>query len=1089
MPKRTDLKRILIIGSGPIVIGQAAEFDYSGSQACKALREEGYEVILVNSNPATIMTDPEMADRTYIEPLVPEVLERIIAKERPDAILPTLGGQIGLNLTVELAERGVLEKFGVEVIGAKPQAIKKGEDRELFKRSMERIGIEVPRSGLASSVEEALRIADGLGYPVVIRPSFTLGGTGGGIAFNRNELKEIAERGLSLSMVHQVLVEESVIGWKEYELEVMRDLADNVVIICSIENFDPMGVHTGDSITVAPAQTLTDVEYQRLRDYAIRIIREIGVETGGSNIQFAVHPETGRTLAIEINPRVSRSSALASKATGFPIAKIAAKLAVGYTLDEIPNDITKETLASFEPAIDYVVVKIPRFAFDKFKTADSTLTTQMKSVGEVMAIGRSFEEALQKALRSLEVGRHGLGCDGKDKEPAIGEIINRLKTPNPDRVFYIRYAFQAGMGVDEIHELTKIDRWFLEKIRRIVEFEKELKRYTLDTIPDRVLREAKRLGFSDVQLAHLLGASESEVRRRRRFRPVYKMVDTCAAEFEAKTPYFYSTYEDENEAVPAKRKKAVILGSGPNRIGQGIEFDYCCVHGVLSLKEEGYQSIMVNNNPETVSTDYDTSDRLYFEPITFEDVMHIIENEEPDGVIVTLGGQTPLNISKQLEASGVRLLGTASEAIDIAEDRERFARLMEELGIPQPRHGIAHSLEEAREIAKELGYPVLVRPSYVLGGRGMEIVYDEEELIEFVREAEEISERKPILIDKFLEDAVEVEVDALCDGEEVLIGGIMEHIEEAGVHSGDSACVLPPVSLDRKTIGTIKEYTRRIALAIGIVGLVNIQYAVKDGIVYILEANPRASRTVPFVSKATGIPLAKIAVKLMLGRKLRELGIRERLDPGYRAVKEAVFPFAKLPGVDPVLGPEMRSTGEVMGIDESFGMAYYKAELAAGMALPTSGTIFLSISDREKPKIVGIAKRFKELGFRIVATRGTAEYLRARGIDAEIVMKVSEGRPNVIDAIINGRINLIVNTPSGRGPKSDGYQVRRAAVDYNVPYITTIAGALAALEGIEAIRKGKIEVRPLQEYHKLAEARPEVARLEEPLAYEWTRSL
>ncbi|MEM3574815.1 MAG: carbamoyl-phosphate synthase large subunit [Candidatus Bathyarchaeia archaeon] len=1088
MPKRTDLRKILIIGSGPIVIGQAAEFDYSGSQACKALKEEGYEVVLVNSNPATIMTDPEMADRTYIEPLVPEVLERIIAKERPDAILPTLGGQIGLNLTVELAERGILDRFGVEAIGAKPLAIKKGEDRELFKESMRRIDIEVPRSGIANSVEDALRIADGLGYPVVIRPSFTLGGTGGGIAFNKNELKEIAERGLSLSRIHQVLIEESLIGWKEYELEVMRDLADNVVIICSIENFDPMGVHTGDSITVAPAQTLTDVEYQRLRDYAIKIIREIGVETGGSNIQFAVHPETGRTVAVEINPRVSRSSALASKATGFPIAKIAAKLAVGYTLDEIPNDITKETLASFEPTIDYVVVKVPRFAFDKFKTADTVLTTQMKSVGEVMAIGRSFEEALQKALRSLEIGRYGLGCDGKDRGPSLEEIVRKLKFPNHERIFYIRYAFQAGMGIDEVYELTKIDPWFLEKIRRLVEFERELRRYTLDTIPAQTLREAKRLGFSDIQLAHLLGASESDVRRKRGFRPVYKMVDTCAAEFEAKTPYFYSTYEEENEAIPARRKKAVILGSGPNRIGQGIEFDYCCVHGVLSLKEEGYQSIMVNNNPETVSTDYDTSDRLYFEPITFEDVMHIVENENPDGVIVTLGGQTPLNISKQLEESGVRLLGTASEAIDIAEDRERFARLMEELGIPQPENGIAHSLDEAKEVARRLGYPVLVRPSYVLGGRGMEIVYDEGELIEFVREAEEVSPEKPILIDKFLEDAVEVEVDALCDGEEVLIGGIMEHIEEAGVHSGDSACVLPPVSLDSRTIETIKEYTKRIALAIGIVGLINIQYAVKGGIVYILEANPRASRTVPFVSKATGIPLAKIAVKLMLGKKLRELGIKERLDPGYRAVKEAVFPFAKLPGVDPVLGPEMKSTGEVMGISKRFGMAYYKAELAAGMALPTSGTVFLSVKDRDKPKMIGVARKFKELGFRILATKGTANYLRAHGIHAETILKASEGRPNIVDAIINGQVDLIINTPVGKGPKSDGYQVRRAAVDYNIPYITTVAGALAAIEGIEAIKRGEMDVKPLQEYHRIAEAKAKAGPPERPIAQEWARS-
>jgi carbamoyl-phosphate synthase large subunit len=916
MPKREDIKKIMVIGSGPIVIGQAAEFDYSGSQACKALKEEGYEVVLVNSNPATIMTDPDMADRIYIEPLTAEVVAKIIERETPDALLPTLGGQTALNIAVQLGEMGVLDEIGVELIGAKLDAIKKAEDRELFKKTIQEIGLDVPKSDIANDVEEALAIADEIGYPVVVRPAFTLGGTGGGIAYNRQELREIAEKGLELSMINQVLIEEGVIGWKEFELEVMRDLADNVVIICSIENFDPMGIHTGDSITVAPAQTLTDWEYQRLRDAAIKIIRAIGVETGGSNIQFAVHPETERFVAIEMNPRVSRSSALASKATGFPIAKIAAKLAIGYTLDEIPNDITKETPASFEPTIDYVVVKIPRFAFDKFPTADQTLGSQMKSVGEVMAIGRTFEEALQKALRSLEIGRYGLGCDGKDRNPTKEEIIRKLKTPNADRVFYIRYALKAGFSVDEIYKLTKIDRWFISKIKNIVDIEEELRtwakrtNYDIEKVPDEVIRRAKRFGFSDHQLAHIFKTTEREVRKRRKkagIRAVFKMVDTCAAEFEAKTPYYYSTYEQENDAKPTERKKIMILGSGPNRIGQGIEFDYCCVHAVFSLKEEGYETIMVNCNPETVSTDYDTSDRLFFEPITHEDVMNIYENEKPEGVIVQFGGQTPLNIAKDLEESGARILGTSVEAIDIAEDRKRFSELLKKLGIPQPEHGIAYSIEEAKEIAKKIGYPVLVRPSYVLGGRAMEIVYDEETLERYIKEAIEVSPEKPILIDKFLEDAVEAEVDALCDGEEVVIGGIMEHIEEAGVHSGDSACVLPPISLPKEIIDTIIDYTRKIALALKVVGLINIQFAIKDGVVYVLEANPRASRTVPFVSKATGLPLAKIAAKLMMGKKLRELGVKERLNLKHVAVKEAVFPFIKLPGVDPVLGPEMKS--------------------------------------------------------------------------------------------------------------------------------------------------------------------------------------
>ncbi|WP_290595901.1 MULTISPECIES: carbamoyl-phosphate synthase large subunit [unclassified Archaeoglobus] len=1074
MPKREDLKKIMVIGSGPIVIGQAAEFDYSGSQACKALREEGYEVVLVNSNPATIMTDPEMADRIYIEPLDAEIVAKIIERETPDALLPTLGGQTALNLAVKLTEMGVLERYGVELIGAKFEAIKKAEDRDLFKESMRRIGLEVPKSDVASDISEALAIADEIGYPVVVRPAFTLGGTGGGIAYNREELREIAEKGLKLSMINQVLIEEGVLGWKEFELEVMRDLADNVVIICSIENFDPMGVHTGDSITVAPAQTLTDDEYQYLRDAAIKIIREIGVETGGSNIQFAVHPENGRVVAIEMNPRVSRSSALASKATGFPIAKIAAKLAVGYTLDEIPNDITKETPASFEPTIDYVVVKIPRFAFDKFPTADWVLGSQMKSVGEVMAIGRTFEEALQKALRSLEIGRYGLGCDGKDKELTMEEIKEKLRFPNASRVYYIRYALQRGVSVEEIYKLTKIDPWFIEKIKNLVEFEEDLKawaeRCSIEEVPEEVLRRAKRLGYSDRQLAHIFNTTEREVRTVRKGKgvgAVYKMVDTCAAEFEAKTPYYYSTYEDENEALKTERRKVMILGAGPNRIGQGIEFDYCCVHAVFSLKEEGYETIMVNCNPETVSTDYDTSDRLYFEPITHEDVMNIYENEQPEGVIVQFGGQTPLNIAKELETSGARILGTSVDSIDIAEDRERFSEMLNKLGIPQPENGIAHSLEEAKEIARKIGYPVLVRPSYVLGGRAMEIVYDEDTLERYINEALEVSPEKPILIDKFLEDAIEVEVDALCDGEEVVIGGIMEHIEEAGVHSGDSACVLPPVSLDDATIQTIVDYTRKMALSLNVIGLINIQYAVKDDVVYVLEANPRASRTVPFVSKATGIPLAKIAAKLMTGRKLRELGIKERLKLRHVAVKEAVFPFIKLPGVDPVLSPEMKSTGEVMGLDYDFGLAYYKAELAAGMKLPVEGTVFISVRERDKnEKTVKLAKKFIELGFRIIATEGTRNFLREHGVEADLVLKVSQGRPNILDAIVNRQVDLIINTPSGKRGRTEGYMIRRAAVDYGVAHITTLAGAYAAVKAIEAVKNKSMTVKSIQEYHE-----------------------
>ncbi|MEM2177120.1 MAG: carbamoyl-phosphate synthase large subunit [Archaeoglobaceae archaeon] len=1071
MPKREDLRKIMVLGSGPIIIGQAAEFDYSGSQACKALREEGYEVVLVNSNPATIMTDPEMADRVYIEPLTAEIVAKIVERETPDAILPTLGGQTALNIAVQLDEMGILKDYEVQLIGANAEAIRKAEDRELFKQCMLKIGLEVPRSKTVNDVASALEFAEEIGYPVVVRPAFTLGGTGGGIAYNREELREIATKGLKLSMIRQVLIEESVIGWKEFELEVMRDLADNVVIICSIENFDPMGIHTGDSITVAPAQTLTDYEYQRMRDAAIAIIREIGVETGGSNIQFAIKPENGRMVAIEMNPRVSRSSALASKATGFPIAKIAAKLAIGYTLDEIPNDITKETPASFEPTIDYVVVKVPRFAFDKFPTANAILGTQMKSVGEVMAIGRTFEEALQKALRSLEIGRHGIGCDGKDKKVTREEIIKKLRFPRHDRVFYIRYAFQQGFSVEEVYRLTLIDPWFLEKIKNLVEFEEKLKDYArkfkIEDLPAEVLKEAKKLGFSDRQLAYIFKTEEFEVRRIRKakgIKAVYKMVDTCAAEFEAKTPYYYSTYEEENDAVPTKKKKVMILGSGPNRIGQGIEFDYCCVHAVFSAKEEGYETIMVNCNPETVSTDYDTADRLYFEPITCEDVMNIYENEQPEGVFVQFGGQTPLNISKDLERCGANIIGTSVDSIDIAEDRKRFDELLEKLKIPRPKGGIAFSIEEAKKVAKEIGYPVLIRPSYVLGGRAMRIVYDERMLEEFAGEAIEVSENKPMLIDKFLEDAIECEVDAICDGEDVFIPTIMEHIEEAGVHSGDAACVIPPISLSKEMMETIEDYTRKIALALQVKGLINVQYAVKDRIVYVLEANPRASRTVPFVSKATGIPLAKIATKVAMGKKLKDLNLKKPVMK-HVAVKEAVFPFIKLPGVDVVLGPEMKSTGEVMGIDYDFGIAYYKAELSAGMRLPLTGNVLISVKDLDKPKIIGLAKRFAELGFKIFATEKTAKFLKEHGVEVEVAFKVSQGRPNIVDMIINGQIDLIINTPSGKTGKTEGYEIRRAAVEYGVPYITTIPGAIAAVKAIETVKKGELKVKSIQEYH------------------------
>ena len=1097
MPKRTDIKRILIIGSGPIVISQACEFDYSGTQACKALREEGFEVVLVNSNPATIMTDPEMSDRTYIEPITPEILEKIIERERPDALLPTLGGQTGLNVSVALYESGALQKYGVQMIGAKYEAIKKGEDRNLFKESMKKIGLDLPRSGLAYSLSQALEVVKEIGFPLIIRPSFTLGGTGGGVAYNIKEFEEMASRGLEWSMIGEILIEESVLGWKEFELEVMRDLNDNVVIICSIENFDPMGIHTGDSITVAPAQTLTDKEYQRMRDGAIRAIREIGVETGGSNIQFAIRPEDGRMVIIEMNPRVSRSSALASKATGFPIAKMAAKLAVGYTLDEIPNDITKKTPASFEPTIDYCVVKIPRFTFEKFPGADPTLTVSMKSVGETMAIGRTFKEALQKGLRSLEIGRHGLGADGRDKFPFPSEIPNemvrsnlleevkkKLSVPNAERIFYLRHGLLLGMKIEEIRELTKIDPWFLSQIQEITDLEKEIRSYgakvqdlelwkktlTPDQLqlPEPLLRKAKEFGFSDYQLGYLLGFDEMTLRNMRKEKgilPTYKLVDTCGAEFEAYTPYYYSTYETEDESKVSTRKKIMILGGGPNRIGQGIEFDYCCVHASFALKELDYETIMVNSNPETVSTDYDTSDKLYFEPLTFEDVLHIIHAENPDGVIVQFGGQTPLNLAVPLEKAGVRIVGTSPDNIDRAEDRKRFKALLKKLGLIQPSNGTAVSVEEAKTVAEEIGYPVVVRPSYVLGGRAMEIVYDEEALEGFARRAVEAHSEHPILIDKFLEDAIEIDVDAVSDGENCIIAGIMEHIEEAGIHSGDSACVIPPYSLTDELIEGLKRNTYALARELQVVGLMNIQYAIKNDIIYVLEVNPRASRTVPFISKATGIPWAKVAAKVMVGKRLHELGIKEEVEIHHVAVKESVFPFNRFYGVDTVLGPEMKSTGEVMGIDTDFGMAFAKSQIGAGVNIPLKGKVFISVMNKDKRSIVFLAKKLVDLGFQIVATKGTAKVLANNGIPVQSVFKVGEGRPDIVDQIKNGEINLVINTPSGKKPKSDEVAIRSQSVAHNIPSVTTLSGAEAVVNGIESLRRG-MSVKSVQEYHR-----------------------
>ncbi len=1064
MPKRTDIRKILIIGSGPIVIGQACEFDYSGAQACKALRAEGYQVVLVNSNPATIMTDPEFADRTYIEPLTAEYLEAIISRERPDAILPTVGGQTALNLAVELAEKGILDQYRVRLIGASLDAIKMAEDRLLFKDAMRRVGLEVPRSTLVNNEEAALKAAEQIGFPLVLRPSFTLGGTGSGIAYNREEFRERIRWGLELSPVHEVLVEESVIGWKEFELEVMRDHADNAVVVCSIENVDPMGVHTGDSITVAPIQTLTDKEYQRMRDAAFAVIRAIGVETGGSNIQFAVQPETGRMVVIEMNPRVSRSSALASKATGFPIAKIAARLAVGYRLDEIPNDITQKTPSCFEPTIDYVVVKIPKWAQEKFPDADPTLGTQMKSVGEVMAIGRTFKEALMKGWRSLETGRK---APASPPDPA--ELMRRLATPHPDRLSDIFHALAAGYAVDEIAEVTRIDRWFLDQIEQILAIRTELGRFGRRPVPAAVMREAKRLGLSDAQLAEVWETTAEEVRAWRHklgVRPVFKRVDTCAAEFESFTPYLYSTYEDEDEAAPTDRRKIMILGSGPNRIGQGIEFDYCCCHAAFALKEVGYETIMVNCNPETVSTDYDTSDRLYFEPLTFEDVMAIVEEERPDGVIVQFGGQTPLNLARQLKEAGVAIIGTSPDSIELAEDRKHFGNLLARLGIPQPEHGTAMNVEEALDQAARIGYPVLVRPSYVLGGRAMVIVDDAASLANYVRKAEELQRAFPILVDRFLENAIEVDVDALSDGEDVVVAGIMEHIEEAGIHSGDSSCVLPAVGIVDEQRETLRRYTIRLARELGVVGLMNAQYAIQNGKVYALEVNPRASRTVPYVSKATGVPLAKIAARLMVGQKLRDFGLEPELTVGYHFVKSPVFPFRKFPGVDTILGPEMKSTGEVMGSADSFGLAYAKAQLGAGQRLPLTGRVFMSVNDQDKPRAVGVAAELAAMGFEIVATQGTAAALRRAGIAAQRVYKVNEGRPNVVDLIKSAQLDLIINTPLGRASRFDDKAIRRAAMHHAVSCITTLSAAAAAVNGIRAQRQQGVHVISLQELHQ-----------------------
>lgn len=1062
MPKRTDIKTIMILGAGPIIIGQACEFDYSGAQACKALKEEGYRVVLVNSNPATIMTDPVMADATYIEPLNWKVLERIIAKEKPDAILPTMGGQTALNLAMDLNREGILEKYGVELIGAKPDVIDKAEDRQRFKEAMEKIGLESARSGIAYSMAEALKVQQRVGFPAVIRPSFTLGGSGGGIAYNMQEFVEICERGLALSPTHELLIEESLLGWKEYEMEVVRDKADNCIIICSIENLDPMGIHTGDSITVAPAQTLTDREYQLLRDASIAVLREIGVDTGGSNVQFAVNPKNGRLIVIEMNPRVSRSSALASKATGFPIAKIAAKLAVGYTLDELKNDITGgATPASFEPTIDYVVTKVPRFAFEKFPQANDRLTTQMKSVGEVMAIGSTFQESIQKALRGLETGKDGFTPISNDRE----EIVHEISEAGPERIFYVADAFRIGMTLDEVHQMTDIDMWFLVQIKELIDIEKRVAQVKLEGITKEEMLFLKKKGFSDKRLASVLGVKEADVRRRRHaldVHPVYKRVDTCAAEFETRTAYMYSTYQDECEAMPTDRRKIMVLGGGPNRIGQGIEFDYCCVHAAMALREDGYETIMVNCNPETVSTDYDTSDRLYFEPVTLEDVLEICRIEKPEGVIVQYGGQTPLKICRALEAEGVRIVGTSTDAIDCAEDRERFQKLINELGLRQPPNATCHTQEAALEAAERIGYPIVVRPSYVLGGRAMDIVHNAKELTRYMHEAIVVSEDSPVLLDHFLDDAVEMDVDAVCDGNEVRIGGLMQHVEAAGVHSGDSACSLPPYSLRKDILDEVRRETTLMAKALGVVGLMNVQFAIKGAVtenplVYVLEVNPRASRTVPFVSKATGEPLAKIAARCMVGKTFAEQGAKVEVTPSRICVKEAVFPFAKFLGVDPVLGPEMRSTGEVMGVGKTFGEALFKSQLGSGSILPPAGTVFISVRDEDKPRAIVVASELLDKGYSLVATRGTAAALAKAGIPCKVVNKVSEGRPSVIDKIKNHEIQLVITTSNeSRGEISDARDIRMAALANRVTYYTTIAGGRAAVEGIKHLTDAQV---------------------------------
>ncbi|WP_447730187.1 carbamoyl-phosphate synthase large subunit [Pseudoxanthomonas suwonensis] len=1076
MPKRSDIKTILIIGAGPIVIGQACEFDYSGAQACKALREEGYRVVLVNSNPATIMTDPDTADAVYIEPINWQTVEKIIAKEKPDALLPTMGGQTALNCALDLADNGVLEKYGVELIGAKREAIRMAEDRELFRVAMQEIGLECPKAEVAKSFEQAVEIQAKVGYPTIIRPSFTLGGSGGGIAYNREEFEEIVKRGLELSPVHEVLVEESVLGWKEFEMEVVRDTADNCIIVCSIENLDPMGVHTGDSITVAPAQTLTDKEYQRLRDASIAVLRKIGVDTGGSNVQFGINAQTGRVVVIEMNPRVSRSSALASKATGFPIAKVAAKLAVGYTLDELKNEITGgKTPASFEPAIDYVVTKIPRFAFEKFPQADSRLTTQMKSVGEVMAMGRTFRESVQKALRGLETGKVGFDPTGLDlaDEDDLATLRRELKAPGPERLFYVADAFRAGMSVEEIHALSFIDPWFLDQIEEIIQEEKRVAADGLDSLDGKRLRKLKRDGFSDARLAQLAGTNEAAIRALRRahkVRPVYKRVDSCAAEFATGTAYLYSTYEDECEANPSDRDKIMILGGGPNRIGQGIEFDYCCVHAALALREDGYETIMVNCNPETVSTDYDTSDRLYFEPLTLEDVLEIVELEQPKGVIVQYGGQTPLKLARALEANGVPVIGTSPDSIDLAEDRERFQQLVEKLGLKQPPNRTARTADEALTLAREIGYPLVVRPSYVLGGRAMEIVYGEADLARYVRDAVKVSNDSPVLLDRFLDNAVEVDVDLIADATgATLIGGVMEHIEEAGVHSGDSSCSLPPYSLSQATQDELRRQVVELAKALNVVGLMNTQFAIQanedgDDTVYLLEVNPRASRTVPFVSKATGVQLAKIAARCMAGKTLAEQGATREVVPAYYSVKEAIFPFAKFQGVDPILGPEMRSTGEVMGVGRSFGAAMARAQEAGGIRAPQPGKAFVSVRDPDKKRVLPVARALVERGFSIVATRGTAQWLQDNGVECTVINKVAEGRPHIVDSIKNGEIAYIVNTTEGRAAISDSFSIRREALQQRVTYSTTVAGAKALVHSLEF--RGTGPVWSLQELHK-----------------------